>query len=380
MPYQTNYFTESYAESRQRFRSYLGRVQMLWPEARLVTQPLAGTSPEDDLTMDWIEAEPLEKKEKVLLFTLGEHGIEAYVGAAALGQFMVSFLPQLDPRTTGIVLVHAINPWGMQHFRRTNENNIDLNRNFVWDEQGLDPAINADYRRVNSFLNPGAAIRSRLGLELGFALGLVSRMLGIGINKFRRTILLGQYAFPKGVYYGGSAFQPETLAVRQLYQRAVSVYERILLLDMHTGYGPRYQMSVVNSAHETRSSEELKSAFAYPNVVKTNPSEFYSIQGDMIDYIYTLVQKTAPHKHVYGTSFEFGTFGESTRAVLRSIRATVYENRAYWAGVQNPAVKEWIRDEYRELFYPSEAQWRKKALEDAVAAFQGILRTEGYIA
>jgi hypothetical protein len=374
---QSLFFPANYETSRQRFRGYLERIRVRLPGAQLVTRPLAA---EAGLSLDWIEAGPLQKKEKVLLFTQGEHGVEAFVGSAMLALFMEEFLPGLDPASTGLVLVHAINPWGMQHLRRVNAANVDLNRNFVWDEKSLDPTTNPDYARVNRFLNPPRPAAGALGMQLAFAGGLLREILRLGVARFRSATLLGQYRFSGGIYYGGETLQEETRSVMDLFRQAVTGYERILLLDMHTGYGPRYRMSVVNSAFEPRDSHELSAAFGYPNVVKSNPSEFYAIQGDMIDYIYTLAGRIAPEKHLYATTFEFGTFGDSFGAVLRSLRAMVFENQAYWYGVKNEQLKTRLAREMMEMFNPQEANWQTRALENGRAAFKGILRAEGFTA
>jgi hypothetical protein len=82
-------------------------------------------------------------------------------------------------------------------------------------------------------------------------------------------------------------------------------------LDVHSGYGPRDQMSVVNSPLEPRSSEELVRAFDYPLIVKALPGEFYIMRGDMIDFVYRLQQAEFPALKLYATTLEFGTFGTS---------------------------------------------------------------------
>ena len=97
---------------------------------------------------------------RYFILTIGEHGIEGFVGSAMQQRFIEKYLPHLDPATTGIVFVHVINPWGMKHRRRVNAHNIDLNRNFVWDSRGFDPAINPEYDRVKPSLNPGRKIQA----------------------------------------------------------------------------------------------------------------------------------------------------------------------------------------------------------------------------
>ncbi len=368
-------FPASYTSSRLRFRGYLERLQARWPLARLVTRPLPG---DPNLTQDWIEAVPRGKREKVLLFTLGEHGIEGFVGSAILDLFVNEFLPRIDPETTGLVLVHAVNPWGMAHRRRVNAANVDLNRNFVWNERDLDPTANPDYARISTFFNPRRPIKKQPARLFWFAEGLASRIRRMGAGRLKSAMLLGQYRFGRGVYYGGETRQPETLPVIDLFRSALESYPRILLLDMHTGYGPRHVMSVVNSVFERRTSKELKLDFAYPDVVKSDPTEFYAIQGDMIDYVYTLAKNIAPSKHLYAASFEFGTFGDSFAAALRSLRTVIEENCLHWYGAAEEAAKERILTEYTEMFYPSDPAWQARAVENARRALRNILQAEGF--
>jgi hypothetical protein len=371
-------FPGSYEESRARFRGEIQRVRKLWPGARLEGHRLA-LAEDDDLTIDWIEADPLERREKLLILTTGEHGIEGRVGSAMLCLFLAEFLPRLEPQSTGLLFVHAINPWGMKHGRTSNARNVDLNRNFVRDPDAFDPAINPDYGRLGSTLNPEGPIRSLFWSNVSFFLRLLWHMAALGTGRLRQAALLGQYRFPSGIYYGGEALQEETRVLIDLYRRHIRGHERVVHLDMHTGYGPRYQMGLVNSALEPRDSQELARRFGYPLAVKADPSEFYPIQGDMIDYVYTLVGEEFPEVGLYATSFEFGTLGDSLPAALRSLRAVVFENRMHRFGAGNQGVREWVEGEFRELYVPQEERWRAAAVADARQAFEGILGTEGFL-
>ncbi|MGD8404196.1 MAG: DUF2817 domain-containing protein, partial [Anaerolineales bacterium] len=134
-------FPETYEVSRARFRENLAVIQKYWPKAKLSHHRIAG---DEDLTIDWMQSDALNKNEKVLIFTTAEHGIEGYVGSAMQQRFIDKFIPRLDPRTTGLLLVHAINPWGMKHHRRVNPLNVDLNRTFIYDNS-FDKSTNPDY-------------------------------------------------------------------------------------------------------------------------------------------------------------------------------------------------------------------------------------------
>jgi hypothetical protein len=314
-----------------------------------------------------------------LLFTAGIHGLEAHVGAGIFRLFVEEFLPRLDPSSTGLLFVHAINPWGMLYRRRTNRTNVDLNRNFVWDTHLLDRSFNVGYGRLTSLLNPPDPVRAMAWESLSFLFRLLWSVASLGLARFRHDALLGQYCFPQGLYYGGAALQEETQVLMGLYRKHVPKYSQVVHLDVHSGYGPRYQMSIVNSALEPRDSAELARQFSYPLVVKANPDEFYSMRGDMIDYVYTLVYNQFPNVRLYATSFEFGALGDSIAGLFRSLRALVFENRLYWAGARNRTVRERVEREFQELFYPQDERWRAKALSDARQALDGILGAEGYL-
>ena len=375
-------FPRSYEGSRARFRQNLDRVQQFWPDARLVAHRISSA---EGLTIDWIEANPLVSCERLFILTIGEHGIEAYVGSAVMQVLIDEFLHRLPAETTGLLLVHAINPWGMKYRRRVNSQNVDLNRNFIWDayecldgEMSFEPAYNQDYDRLTSFLNPQKSVRSRLAGQIVFYLRLLRSLLRNGANTLRKYPTLGQYHDPRGIYFGGSQLQEETQVVMKLFRRQFQSFRQILHLDIHTGYGPRYQMSLVNSSIEPRESAWLANEFHYPSVMKANGEEFYEIQGDMIDYVYNLIYDEFPDKGLYATSLEFGTIGNSWLANLRDLRTLILENQLYWYGSYSSAARAWVKREFEELYFPSEGKWRTKAISDARRALEGILRAEGY--
>ncbi|HEY5571913.1 MAG TPA: M14 family metallopeptidase [Anaerolineales bacterium] len=373
----TDLFPSSYEASRARFRQDLARVQIRWPDARLASHCL---DENESLTIDWVYTGALENNEKIFILTTGEHGIECYLGSAMLARFIDAHLLGLDPDNTGLLLVHAINPWGMKHRRRTNANNVDLNRNFVSGEGLLDPAFNPQYADLDGFLNPQQPIRSLPVSNLIFATRLSRYLLTTGHQSLRATALLGQYSYPKGLHYGGDSVQEETGVIKELYQFAFQNFEQILQLDMHTGYGPRYQMSLVNSYLEERNPRQLSQRFNYPLVVATTPDDFYAMRGDMIDHVYAVQREKFPHKRLYATSFEFGTYGDSALALIRSLRTMIFENQAHWFGASNPKAQRRIRHDFQELFGPREKKWREKAISDADRAFRGILKAEGFLA
>ncbi len=368
----------SYQDSRTRFRAYLTRIRQRWPGAQFQSQ---SASDNEDLTIDWIEAKPIDRPEKLLVFTMGEHGVEGYVGSAMLHLFIEEYLTRLNPTNTGLLLVHAINAWGMKHWQRNNADNVDLNRNFIWSAAGtapqFDSSVNPDYTQLNTFLNPTGPVGNIATSKAAFVFNLLGKLISPGARTLRAASLLGQYRYPQGIYYGGATLQPETQAMMALYDSGLRDYDQVVILDMHTGYGPRYQMTLVNSWLEPRSSTELAQRYAYPTVANATPSQFYRIEGDMIDYIYRLAGEKYAGKRLFATTFEFGTLGDSTLASLRSLQTLILANQMRWHGAPAEARRQ-IEADFRDLFFPQEAAWQEKAAADARQAFEGILGAEGY--
>jgi len=367
-------FPATYEQSRARFQSYLDVVRARWPDARLESHALRD---DPELSIDWITAEAPAPR-CLFVLTTGLHGIEGYVGAAMLELFVAEFLPRLDPQDTGLLLVHAVNPWGMAHHRRCNASHVDLNRNFVARWEGLHEA-NPEYDRVLALLHRPRPLGSWALANLHFIGGVARLMLELGVSRGRNAILAGQYRHVEGFYFGGNGPQEETQVLMGLMEEALAGYDQIVHLDMHTGYGPRHQMSIVQPAGEPGSSAEWVRNLGYPLVVRTDPAEFYTILGDMTGYWYELRDARFLGRPLYAASFEFGTFGHSLLAEIRSLRASVLQNQLEGYGAGNHAAGERMRREYEDQYYPSDPAWREKAIRDARQAFQGILAFFGLI-
>src|SRR5688500_18661675 len=76
---------------------------------------------------------------RVVVVSSGLHGVEAFFGSAVQLAWLEHRAPTWSiPADAALVLVHALNPFGFAWRRRWNENNVDLNRNFLGDRSFLD--------------------------------------------------------------------------------------------------------------------------------------------------------------------------------------------------------------------------------------------------
>ena len=78
-------------------------------------------------------------------------------------------------------------------------------------------------------------------------------------------------------------------------------------------------------------------------------------------------------KDLYSTCFEFGTIGDGFLDSILSLKYTVDENRNHWYPTDDPMTEEMIHENYMELFYPTETEWRTKTIADFKEAMTGVL-------
>jgi hypothetical protein len=361
-------FLDSYEASRARFLRDVEPLRARWHSSRLETHPLNNFP---DLSIDWCWLEP-KRRENLVIVSTAQHGIEGYVGSAMLKVFTAEFAPRINPENTGLLLIHAINPWGMKHGRKVNENGVDLNRNFILNGV-FDKSVNPQFSNLRNFLAPSYRAHS-FGIEnLFFVTRIIKALITEGASSISTAALLGQYVDSKAMYYGGDRQEEETQVVIRLFREALENYQNVIHLDQHSGYGPRYQMSLTLVPPEPRTSAELSAKFHYPLVLKGDNQEFYETHGDMCACLYELRNAEFPEKPVFATAFEFGTYGESLMQRIHSLRTMILESQLYWHGAANKATVQKIRHDFQQLYFPAQAKWREKALADGRRAFAGIL-------
>ena len=194
------------------------------------------------------------------------------------------------------------------------------------------------------------------------------------------ALLTGQFTIPSGVYYGGTEDTDSTKLLKQVYQDAIdSDYHNIVHIDLHTGYGPKDQMNIFSAVNETMKQKEAVKAFDYPLVLTPESEDFYVTSGDNTAYFSELYQKQAPDKSFYSTTFEFGTLGNGLLASISSLKQTIDENRLFHQSSSSETTKEIIKNRYLEMFYPSDEEWRLKAIKDFKRGLTGVLSHRGVI-
>ena len=365
-------YSESFYESYDEIRAHL---QDLTGELGVEIFSYA-IDEADGLYIDSFYLPSKAEKTNLIVLTTGVHGMEGYIGATMLDVFFREIYPTLED-DTGVLVVANVNPYGMKYFRRYNENNVDLNRNFILDWDSFDLASNKEYPKVDTFLGPTGKIGNGLWHEVGFYMSLAKTALTEGADTVSDALLTGQYEYPQGVYYGGNGDEASTVYLKDVFSRCLdSDYENIVHIDLHSGYGPRYNMVIFNSVYETMNEAESVAAFGYDHVIAYDSESFYATTGDTTDFFYRLAEQKQAEAELYSTCFEFGTIGEEFFDTILSLKYTIDENRNHWYPTDNAVTEQIIHENYMELYYPTETQWREKTVADFKTAAMGILNVK----
>ena len=122
----SDYFSKSYEVARARFIAAACAAGAQMDELHLDAISPVG-SPRA-IVIAWLG---LDNPSRVVIHSSGIHGVEGFAGSAVQLALLDSEL-QIPP-DAALILVHCLNPYGMAWLRRTNERNVDLNRNFIVD-------------------------------------------------------------------------------------------------------------------------------------------------------------------------------------------------------------------------------------------------------
>jgi len=326
-----------------------------------------------DLTTDWIYI-PARKPEQLLIVTAGLHGAEGYASSAVLQSFLSETAPRLNRQRLSVLLIHAVNPWGMEVNRRVSENNVDLNRHF-----DTSPALfalkNKGYRRLEDFLNPKAPANPGSMRNRFFMLVAVGYIIRYGMEPLRQAILRGQYEFPKGLYFGGNKFEEQKQLLEPLFRKYIAPHKFVVMVDLHTGYGARGVMHLFpNPPKNKRIRAQTEKIFNGFKVDWGDQDEFYTTTGDFIGY----VGKLAGKRDYVPMVFEFGTMdSQSTTGSIKSLQVTLLENQGFHHGYVNDKAGRKVRRDFREMYYPSSKSWRSEIIRQAKKGFLAALTELG---
>ena len=225
-------FPLTYDECRDRFRWTCHAAGLAW-----AAHPIAARGPHDqELTID-VTSYGAARPRRALMVLTGVHGDEGFSSSTllcdAIDRWVAEGTDPGLPDGTAVVLVHGVNPWGMAYWRRQNESNVDLNRNWGRDERTEVPD-NPGYDVLHSTLVPGGDEPPTAESLFEVTRSLIDRH---GYSWVKSAVSEGQYSHPDGLYFGGDRTEQSNLILAGIVGDRLDAVEEVLVLDLHTGHG-----------------------------------------------------------------------------------------------------------------------------------------------
>ena len=222
-------FSADYAEARTRF---LAAARAAGASLRAYPNPNPGPRGEA-LACDVAWIGPADAR-RVLALQSATHGVEGFAGSAAILDILRCGAARELPDGVALLLIHAINPWGFAWIRRTTEEGVDLNRNFVDFSRPL-PANTGHDELVDAFVP-----RAISGPEFEAAEARIAAWRARnGETAFRVARSGGQYRHSHSFFYGGAGPTWSRRTLETLIDdHDLAARAEIGVIDFHTGLGP----------------------------------------------------------------------------------------------------------------------------------------------
>jgi hypothetical protein len=289
------------------------------------------------------------------------HGVEGHGGCGIQAGLLQigEALRAAAGGATAIVHVHAVNPHGFAWGRRVNEDNVDLNRNFV--DFGQPLPGHPDYSALHPLLLPATWPPSAENEA-----ALAAAMAAMGPRRAQMAVSKGQHRHPDGLFFGGLAPTWSQRVFRELLRQHAGSCRRLAWIDLHTGLGPfgvgeRIFASMDSGAALTRARRWWGEGVTS---VHTGSSTSIPMTGP----IQMAVDDVCPQAEYTGICLEFGTVPmPQMQAALRA------EHWLHRHPEADPALAAAIRQTLRDAFYPDTDAWKQALWSQGLEATQQAL-------
>ena len=341
-----HHFSETYADARTAFLTETARGG-----GQLVStvNPHAVGPAGEALATDFAWFGQAEAR-RVMVAISGTHGQEFFAGAATQLAWLRADGPAKLPADVAVCLVHAHNAYGAAHLSRTNENNVDLNRN--WFDHAAPRAPNTRYGELDAILFQDELNEAIIDEAVtGFFAWADCRTR----EELFEALDNGQQSHPGGIIYCGVEAQWATTNLKAYAKAHLGHAERVALIDWHTGLGAFGQPLVM--ADLEPASDEARWAAAWWGVKLSAEKAAIPFVGQNGGFIKIGLADDlrAMGATVASAVIEWGTY--DTAAIMKAL---IIDRWLRFRCDDPMGVRAAIwRTRMMELLNPSAPEWRK---------------------
>ena len=336
------YFSESYAEARARF---LDAARAAGAAVNHREHPLKGPDG-GQLATDVARLGPKDAR-FILGIGSGTHGVEGYCGSGIQTALLSEGFGRDLPPGTAILFIHAINPYGFAWNRRVNEDNVDLNRNFL-DHSKPHPE-NPGYEELADVINPRDISPETMAESREKMKAYAEKH---GHPAMQHALSAGQYTHPNGVQYGGCEPVWSNRTLRAIIREEMGTAERVIFVDIHTGLGARGAGEMICTDPETADTFKRMKAWWGPIVRSTVGGG--SISSDVPGSIPVCFAEELAGREVTSGGLEFGTVPIREVTVALQADNWLHQN----GGHKNPKAQD-VAKMIRDAFYVDADDWKE---------------------
>jgi predicted deacylase len=351
-------FSARYAEARGKF---LRTANAAGRAIESHVHPDAVGAEDEELAIDAV-AFGASDSESLLVVSSGMHGVEGFAGSGCqVGLMQDPMLADaVEKAHAGVLFVHAINPYGFSHVRRTNEDNVDLNRNFR--DFGAPVARNAAYAEVHRLVVPESWPPPPSN-----ALAIGAYLARYGMRQLQAAVSSGQAEFPDGLFYAGRAPAWSNRVLRDVLARHGAARTDVGWIDLHSGLGPwGHGEKIFNGPND---ADAIARARRFYGDDVTTMYDESSSSALLTGASFQAAVQACPHAEFTGLTLEFGT--QSYGEVFGALRAEQWLANHPQA---DDATRRAIKQQLRDAFYDERDAWKAMVYGQARVAVLQALR------
>jgi hypothetical protein len=338
-----DYFSKDYFEARDRF---LSAAKQVGATITSVEHPTATGPGGRAIYMDCAMLGAPDAADALVVIS-GTHGPEGYCGSGVQTGLLLDGQAATWAKSMRVILIHAHNAYGFAWDTRFNEDNIDLNRNYLENFEAPLP-VNSGYAQLADFAAPASRDEATLTNAESRLLGYASEH---GFPALQSALSGGQYSHPKGVYYGGLAPSWSNVTLHGFLAQTCAGATKVITIDMHTGLGPFGFGEIITEA-APGSEHYQNQASVWGDQIKST-KDGTSVSADLFGTMdHALVRALAP-AWAACVAIEFGTIDP-----MSVFRATVASSWLHCYGDPNGPEAAGIRTQIRAAFYPETDEWK----------------------